>query len=83
MSRTQATSSVTGNELAKMPHPPPRRPSFFAQTNDPNDPCLPVDPPPAPAGGWGVAELHCHTTASDGRRIVPKKLVEIAERSGP
>ena len=44
-------------------------------------PCLPVDPPPAPAGGWGVAELHCHTTASDGV-ISPEELVTIAEHLG-
>ena len=40
--------------------------------------CLPLNPPP---GGWGVAELHCHTTASDGV-ISPEALVEIAERLG-
>ena len=44
-------------------------------------PCLPVDPPPAPTGGWGVAELHCHTTASDGV-VPPEELVTIAERLG-
>lgn len=51
----------------------------------PNDrterPCLPLHPPPAPAGGWGVAELHCHTTASDGV-VSPEALVAIAERLG-
>ena len=40
--------------------------------------CLPLDPPPAPPGGWGVAELHCHTTASDGV-VTPEQLVEIAD----
>ena len=40
--------------------------------------CLPVEPPVAPAGGWGVAELHCHTTASDGV-VSPEELVAIAE----
>ena len=44
-------------------------------------PCLPLNPPPAPPGGWGVAELHCHTTASDGV-VSPEALVEIAERLG-
>lgn len=44
-------------------------------------PCLPLHPPPAPAGGWGVAELHCHTTASDGT-VTPQELVEIAEHLG-
>ncbi len=44
-------------------------------------PCLPINPPPAPAGGWGVAELHCHTTASDGV-VSPEELVEIAEHMG-
>ena len=44
-------------------------------------PCLPVDPPPAPPGGWGAAELHCHTTASDGV-VSPEDLVEIARRLG-
>ena len=44
-------------------------------------PCLPVDPPLAPAGGWGVAELHCHTTASDGV-VPPEELVTIAEQLG-
>ena len=44
-------------------------------------PCLPVDSPPAPPGGWGVAELHCHTTASDGV-VSPEDVVAIAERLG-
>ena len=44
-------------------------------------PCLPLDPPPGPPGGWGVAELHCHTTASDGV-VSPAELVETAERLG-
>lgn len=44
-------------------------------------PCLPLDPPPGPPGGWGVAELHCHTTASDGT-VTPESLVEIAEHMG-
>jgi len=43
--------------------------------------CLPLHPPPAPADGWGVAELHCHTTASDGT-VTPQELVEIAEHLG-
>lgn len=51
----------------------------------PNDraerPCLPLHPPPAPPGGWGVAELHCHTTASDGV-VTPEALVQAAERLG-
>ena len=43
--------------------------------------CLPLHPPLAPPGGWGVAELHCHTTASDGA-VTPEALVQIAERLG-
>ena len=59
-------------------------PSAGSRTIDtPNErnerPCLPLDPPPAPPGGWGVAELHCHTTASDGV-VTPEQLVEIADR---
>lgn len=44
-------------------------------------PCLPLNPPPAPPGGWGVAELHCHTTASDGV-VTPEQLVGIADSLG-
>ena len=43
--------------------------------------CLPADCPPSPSGDWGVAELHCHTTASDGT-VSPEHLVEIAEHVG-
>ena len=43
--------------------------------------CLPLHPPPTPPGGWGVAELHCHTTVSDGV-VTPEDLVDIAERLG-
>ncbi len=44
-------------------------------------PCMPADPPPAPAGGWGVGELHCHTTASDGV-VSPRRVVDAAEALG-
>ena len=44
-------------------------------------PCLPIDPPPSSLGGWGVAELHCHSTASDGI-ITPEALVTIADSLG-
>ena len=44
-------------------------------------PCLPADAPDAPPDGWGVAELHAHTTASDGVRA-PQTLVTIAETLG-
>ena len=43
--------------------------------------CLPADAPDAPPDGWGVAELHAHTTASDGVRA-PQTLVTIAETLG-
>ncbi len=42
---------------------------------------LPRDAPPAPAGGWGVAELHSHTSASDGVPS-PEELVRTAARLG-
>ena len=81
MSRTQATSSVTGNELAKMAPAAAEMPVIRRSDVRSERLCLPVDPPPAPAGGWGVAELHCHTTASDGV-VSPEELVEIAEHLG-
>lgn len=55
------------------------RPAAIRTSDDRAErPCLPLNPPPAPPGGWGVAELHCHTTASDGV-VSPAELVEIAE----
>ncbi len=43
--------------------------------------CLPAGAPDAPPDGWGVAELHAHTTASDGVRT-PQTLVTIADTLG-
>ena len=43
--------------------------------------CLPADCPLPPSVDWGVAELHCHTTASDGT-VSPENLVEIADHVG-
>lgn len=58
------------------------RPAAIRTSDDRAErPCLPLRPPPGPPGGWGVAELHCHTTASDGV-VSPEALVEIAERLG-
>ena len=60
---------------------PPSHPVIRTSDNRAVRPCLPLHPPPAPPGGWGVAELHCHTTASDGV-VTPEDLVDIAERLG-
>ena len=60
---------------------PPSHPVIRTSDNRAERPCLPLHPPPAPPGGWGVAELHCHTTASDGV-VTPEDLVDIAERLG-
>ena len=60
---------------------PPSHAVIRTSDNRAERPCLPLHPPPAPPGGWGVAELHCHTTASDGV-VTPEDLVDIAERLG-
>ncbi len=53
----------------------------YMSTNRLARPCLPIDPPPSGLHGWGVAELHCHSTASDGT-IAPESLVTIADSLG-
>lgn len=55
----------------------------MARESQPVDPrpVFPRDAPPPPARGWGIAELHAHTSASDGVPS-PGALVQRADELG-
>ena len=57
--------------------------TLVAARSPPADPrpAFPPDAPPAPPQGWGLAELHAHTSASDGVPS-PGELVRRADELG-